>query len=174
MDVLIVLAGGFWIIALALNGTFADTVYARYSPWVRGIAAVGSSAVWFPGRDVDLRRPDRRHRHVSIAVGSEPLVRAQCMAGISVNRGGPAMLPTSSDLIPTCRRWGQRCNSSDLHLRGMELHVQQASTQAAGEGVLIAGQFSDLGPVKELFEQTGLLVQQTVRANIVEEATRRP
>lgn len=38
----------------------------------------------------------------------------------------------------------------------------------------IAGQFSELEPVKELFEQTGLLVQQKVRANIVEEATRRP
>lgn len=47
VGVLTMLAGGFWIIALALNGTFADTVYARYSPWVRGIAAVGSSAVWF-------------------------------------------------------------------------------------------------------------------------------
>lgn len=35
----------------------------------------------------------------------------------------------------------------------------------------IAGQFSDMGPVKELVEQTGLLVQQMVRANIAEEAT---
>jgi hypothetical protein len=41
------LAGGFWLVALAINGTFADTVYARHSPTVRGVAALGSAFVWF-------------------------------------------------------------------------------------------------------------------------------
>lgn len=41
------LAGGFWLIALALNGTFAGTFYARASPWVRLAASAGSSIVWF-------------------------------------------------------------------------------------------------------------------------------
>lgn len=40
-------AGGFWLLALALNGTFADTVYAQYSPWVRAFAAAGSAIFWF-------------------------------------------------------------------------------------------------------------------------------
>jgi hypothetical protein len=40
-------AGGFWLLALAVNGTFADTVYARHSPKVRGVAAFGSAVVWF-------------------------------------------------------------------------------------------------------------------------------
>lgn len=41
------LAGGAWMIALAVNGTFADTIYARISPWVRGVMAFGSAVVWF-------------------------------------------------------------------------------------------------------------------------------
>lgn len=41
------LAGGFWLMALALNGTFSGTIYARYSPTVRGIAALGAAMVWF-------------------------------------------------------------------------------------------------------------------------------
>lgn len=45
--VLCMLAGGAWIVALALNGTFAGTLYARYSPLVRGLAAVGAASVWF-------------------------------------------------------------------------------------------------------------------------------
>jgi hypothetical protein len=45
--ILCMVAGGFWLVALAVNGTFADTVYARHSPKVRGIAAFGSAVVWF-------------------------------------------------------------------------------------------------------------------------------
>lgn len=44
---LCMLAGGFWLVALAINGTFADTLYARHSPKVRGVAAFGSAVVWF-------------------------------------------------------------------------------------------------------------------------------
>jgi hypothetical protein len=33
--------------ALAINGTFADTVYSRYSPLVRGFTAIASAAFWF-------------------------------------------------------------------------------------------------------------------------------
>jgi hypothetical protein len=35
----------------------------------------------------------------------------------------------------------------------------------------VAGQLADMGPVKELIEQTGLLVQQQVRTNLHLEAT---
>jgi hypothetical protein len=35
----------------------------------------------------------------------------------------------------------------------------------------LSGQLADMGPVKELMEQTGLLVQQQVRTNIHLEAT---
>lgn len=45
--ILSMLAGGFWLIALAVNGTFAGTLYAKYSPWVRGLAAAGSAVFWF-------------------------------------------------------------------------------------------------------------------------------
>lgn len=45
--VLCMLAGGFWLLALTINGTFAATIYARYSPWVRAAAASGSAVVWF-------------------------------------------------------------------------------------------------------------------------------
>lgn len=45
--VISMLAGGFWLVSLAINGTFAETIYARYSPKVRGIAALGSAFVWF-------------------------------------------------------------------------------------------------------------------------------
>ncbi len=45
--VISMLAGGFWLMALAINGTFANTIYARHSPKVRGVAALGSAFVWF-------------------------------------------------------------------------------------------------------------------------------
>ena len=45
--VLCMVAGGFWLVALAVNGTFAGTFYARHSPKVRGVAAIGSAVVWF-------------------------------------------------------------------------------------------------------------------------------
>jgi hypothetical protein len=35
------------LVALAINGTFADTLYARYSPTVRGICAGLSATFWF-------------------------------------------------------------------------------------------------------------------------------
>ncbi len=35
------------LVALAINGTFADTVYARYSPLVRGLCAGLSATFWF-------------------------------------------------------------------------------------------------------------------------------
>jgi len=44
---LCMVAGGFWLVALAVNGTFAETIYARHSPKVRGVAAFGSAVVWF-------------------------------------------------------------------------------------------------------------------------------
>lgn len=39
-------AGGFWLIALTINGTFASTVYSRVSPYVRCLAALGACFVW--------------------------------------------------------------------------------------------------------------------------------
>lgn len=42
-----ILAGTARLVALALNGTFADTVYSRYSPHVRGITAFASAVFWF-------------------------------------------------------------------------------------------------------------------------------
>jgi hypothetical protein len=44
--VLCMVAGGFWIIALTINGTFAKTVYSRVSPYVRCFAAVGACFFW--------------------------------------------------------------------------------------------------------------------------------
>lgn len=35
------------LLALAINGTFADTLYARWSPLVRGVAALASATFWF-------------------------------------------------------------------------------------------------------------------------------
>lgn len=35
------------LLALAINGTFADTIYAKYSPTVRGICAGLSATFWF-------------------------------------------------------------------------------------------------------------------------------
>ncbi|HEY8360129.1 MAG TPA: hypothetical protein VIL30_21950 [Ramlibacter sp.] len=40
------LSGGFWLIALTVNGTFADTIYSRISPYVRCAAALGACFVW--------------------------------------------------------------------------------------------------------------------------------
>lgn len=40
-------AGGLWLLALTINGTFADTAYSRYSPNVRGVCAFISSLIWF-------------------------------------------------------------------------------------------------------------------------------
>ncbi len=36
-----------WLLALAINGTFARTVYSRYSPYVRALAALCAAVVWF-------------------------------------------------------------------------------------------------------------------------------
>jgi hypothetical protein len=38
--------GTFWLVALAINGTFADTAYSKASPYVRGIAAMLSTVIW--------------------------------------------------------------------------------------------------------------------------------
>lgn len=35
------------LIALTVNGTFADTAYSRFSPHVRGITAIAGATVWF-------------------------------------------------------------------------------------------------------------------------------
>lgn len=42
-----VVAGCLWILALTVNGTFANTAYSRYSPNVRGLCAVLSTSIWF-------------------------------------------------------------------------------------------------------------------------------
>ena len=44
---LCVLAGGLWLAALTINGTFAATAYSRYSPNVRGACALISVFIWF-------------------------------------------------------------------------------------------------------------------------------
>lgn len=38
--------GTFWLVALAINGTFADTPYSKASPYVRGGAAIISTVIW--------------------------------------------------------------------------------------------------------------------------------
>lgn len=40
-------AGSLWLLALTVNGTFANTAYSRYSPNVRGTCALISAAIWF-------------------------------------------------------------------------------------------------------------------------------
>ena len=40
-------AGLARLLALAVNGTFANTAYSRYSPHVRGVTAIASAAFWF-------------------------------------------------------------------------------------------------------------------------------
>lgn len=50
------------------------------------------------------------------------------------------------------------------HVRGRAAPKQRSSEFA------MAGQLADMGPVKELVEQTGLLVQQQVRTNMHLEA----
>ena len=42
-----VTAGCFWLLALTVNGTFANTAYSRYSPNVRGLCALISASIWF-------------------------------------------------------------------------------------------------------------------------------
>ncbi|MDB5540509.1 MAG: hypothetical protein JWQ89_2236 [Devosia sp.] len=44
---LCIAAGLARLLALAVNGTFADTAYSKYSPHVRGITAIASAAFWF-------------------------------------------------------------------------------------------------------------------------------
>lgn len=44
---LCVLIGGLRILALIVNGTFADTWYSAVSPWVRGITAGVAAIIWF-------------------------------------------------------------------------------------------------------------------------------
>lgn len=39
--------GGARVLALVVNGTFADTWYSAVSPWVRGITAGAGATVWF-------------------------------------------------------------------------------------------------------------------------------
>lgn len=39
--------GGLRIAALLLNGTFAGTVYSRWSPHIRGVTATVSAFIWF-------------------------------------------------------------------------------------------------------------------------------
>jgi hypothetical protein len=36
------------LLALIVNGTFADSIYARWSPHVRGVCAFLSCGIWFP------------------------------------------------------------------------------------------------------------------------------
>lgn len=43
---LCILIGALRLIALALNGTFSTTVYARYSPPVRVVTAIGGLGFW--------------------------------------------------------------------------------------------------------------------------------
>jgi hypothetical protein len=40
-------SGGAWLLALTVTGTFANTWYSRYSPVVRGLAAVAAAMIWF-------------------------------------------------------------------------------------------------------------------------------
>lgn len=42
-----VTAGVLWLMALTVNGTFAGTVYSRYSPLVRGLCALLAALIWF-------------------------------------------------------------------------------------------------------------------------------
>jgi len=42
-----VTAGAAWLLALTVNGTFANTWYSRYSPLVRGLAAIVAAMIWF-------------------------------------------------------------------------------------------------------------------------------
>lgn len=35
------------LLALGINGTFAGTIYSRFSPTVRGICAIASATFWF-------------------------------------------------------------------------------------------------------------------------------
>jgi len=43
---MMIAAGTARVIALAINGTFRDTVYSRYSPFARGITAFFSMMFW--------------------------------------------------------------------------------------------------------------------------------
>ena len=43
---LCVLLGLLRLIALVVNGTFADTAYSRFSPHVRGVTALGALGFW--------------------------------------------------------------------------------------------------------------------------------
>lgn len=42
-----IIAGGLWLVALTINGTFANTAYSRYSPNVRGVCALLAASIWF-------------------------------------------------------------------------------------------------------------------------------
>lgn len=43
---LCIAAGTAWLMALTVNGTFANTVYSKYSPTVRGVCAIVSAVIW--------------------------------------------------------------------------------------------------------------------------------
>lgn len=53
------------------------------------------------------------------------------------------------------------------HNRGRKIGPEAPKVQEFA----MSGQFADMGPVKELVEQTGLLVQQQIRTNMLLEAT---
>ena len=42
-----IFAGSLWLLALTINGTFANTWYSRYSPVVRGCMAITAAMIWF-------------------------------------------------------------------------------------------------------------------------------
>ena len=49
-------------------------------------------------------------------------------------------------------------------------HRRGASEKDKVQEFAVSGQFSDMGPVRELVQQTGLLVQQQLRTNLALEA----
>lgn len=80
-------------------------------------------------------------------------------------------MPVIEGLDPTLQTIGTFLFMTAVAIFSAYHYVTGKKTRPQSREFALAGQLADMGPVKELVEQTGLLVQQQVRTNIHLEAT---
>lgn len=94
------------------------------------------------------------------------------MPGETLEKNGDPHVPVTEGLDPTLQTIGTFLFMAAVAVFSAYHHVtgkKPAKPQATEFAV--AGQLADMGPVKELVENVGLLVQQQVRTNMALEAT---
>lgn len=79
-------------------------------------------------------------------------------------------MPVIEGLDPTLQTIGTFLFMTAVAIFSAYHYVTGKKTKPQSREFALAGQLADMGPVKELVEQTGLLVQQQVRTNIHLEA----